>query len=97
MVAKNYAPRVSITCFFHTHFDPAVIWLYGLIKDLLSDENPSLYRETFVREENPSSYRGTLDRYYIEPSYSVGLDAKTSILGFRLLIVKEILGTGSIL
>lgn len=54
-------------------------------------------RETFVRDENPSLYRGTLDRYYIKPYYSIGLDAKTGISGFRLWIVKESLGTGSIL
>ena len=85
VVAKNYASRVSTVCFLHTHFYPALMRLYGLIKDLLSDENPSLYRETFVREENPSSYRGTLDRYYIKHYRSIGLDAKTAIsAGFRL-------------
>lgn len=53
--------------------------------------------ETFVRDEYPSLYKGTLDRYYIKHYYSIGLDVKTAISGFRLWIVKESLGTGSIL
>nr|XP_020166923.1 1-aminocyclopropane-1-carboxylate oxidase homolog 11-like [Aegilops tauschii subsp. strangulata] len=71
VVAKNAAPRVSITCFFSTHFHPASMRMYGLIKEMLSDENRPLYRETLVRD-------------YIKHYYSIGLDAKTAISDFRL-------------
>uniref|UniRef100_A0A453AA41 Fe2OG dioxygenase domain-containing protein n=1 Tax=Aegilops tauschii subsp. strangulata TaxID=200361 RepID=A0A453AA41_AEGTS len=71
VVAKNAAPRVSIACFFSTHFHPASTRMYGPIKELLSDENPPLYRETLVRD-------------YIKHYYSIGLDAKTAISDFRL-------------
>ncbi|KAI4995185.1 hypothetical protein ZWY2020_035088 [Hordeum vulgare] len=71
VVAKNAAPRVLIACFFSTHFHPASTRLYGPIKELLSDENPPLYRETLVRD-------------YIKHYYSIGLDAKTAISDFRL-------------
>ena len=40
VVAKNAEPRVSIACFFSTHFHPASTRMYGPIKELLS-ENPS--------------------------------------------------------
>nr|BAJ99993.1 predicted protein [Hordeum vulgare subsp. vulgare] len=67
---KNATPRVSIACFFSPHFHPASTRMYGLIKELLSDENPPLYRETLVRD-------------YIKHYYSIGLDAKTAISDFR--------------
>lgn len=73
VVAKNAEPRVSIACFFSTHFHPASTRMYGPIKELLSEENPPLYRETLVRE-------------YVARYYSVGLDGKqkTALADFRL-------------
>ncbi|KAL6839709.1 hypothetical protein ACP4OV_030397 [Aristida adscensionis] len=73
VVAKNAGPRVSIACFFSTHFHPASTRIYGPIKELLSDENPPLYKETLVRD-------------YVARYYSVGLDGrdKTALSDFRL-------------
>ncbi|XP_062225243.1 1-aminocyclopropane-1-carboxylate oxidase homolog 1-like [Phragmites australis] len=73
VVAKNAGPRVSIACFFSTHFHPASTRIYGPIKELVSDENPPLYRETLVRD-------------YLAHYYSIGLDggAKTALSDFRL-------------
>ncbi|XP_025825135.1 1-aminocyclopropane-1-carboxylate oxidase homolog 1-like [Panicum hallii] len=73
VVAKNAKPRVSIACFFSTHFHPASTRTYGPINELLSEKNPPLYRETLVRD-------------YIADYYSVGSDGreKTALSGFRL-------------
>ena len=72
VVAKNAEPRVSIVFFFNTRFHPASTRMYGPIKELLSEENPPLYKETLVRE-------------YVARYYSVGLDAnqKTALADFR--------------
>ncbi|TVT98368.1 hypothetical protein EJB05_47453 [Eragrostis curvula] len=73
VVAKNRGPRVSIACFFSTHFHPASTRMYGPIKELLSEENPPLYRETLVRD-------------YVAQYYNIGLDGqeKTALSNFRL-------------
>ncbi|CAN6247630.1 unnamed protein product [Urochloa humidicola] len=73
VVAKNAEPRVSIACFFSTHFHPASTRMYGPIKELLSKENPPLYKETLVRD-------------FIARYYSVGLDGrkKTALSDFLL-------------
>ncbi|KAE8790801.1 1-aminocyclopropane-1-carboxylate oxidase-1-like protein [Hordeum vulgare] len=71
VLAKNAAPRVSIAFFFSTHFHPASTRVYGPIKELLSDKNIPLYRETLVRD-------------YMKHYFSIGLDAKTAISDFRL-------------
>uniref|UniRef100_A0A0A9A7X5 Isopenicillin N synthase-like Fe(2+) 2OG dioxygenase domain-containing protein n=1 Tax=Arundo donax TaxID=35708 RepID=A0A0A9A7X5_ARUDO len=73
VVVKNAGPRVSIACVFSTHFHPASTRIYSPIRELLSDENPPLYRETLVRD-------------YISHYYSIGLDGreKTALSDFRL-------------
>ncbi|KAG6529479.1 hypothetical protein ZIOFF_011678 [Zingiber officinale] len=71
VVAKREGPRISIACFFSTHFHPCSTRLYGPIKELISEENPPLYKEIMVID-------------YVAYYYSRGLDGKSTISHFRL-------------
>ncbi|WOL09883.1 hypothetical protein Cni_G18636 [Canna indica] len=71
VVAKKEGPRISIACFFSTHFHPCSTRLYGPIKELISGESPPLYREILVRD-------------YVAEYYSRGLDGRAAKSHFRL-------------
>ena len=48
VLANREGPRISVAYFFNAH--DQVNRFYGPIKELLSDDNPPLYRETQVTE-----------------------------------------------
>ncbi|GLT78718.1 hypothetical protein SLA2020_502460 [Shorea laevis] len=65
VLAKNTGPRISVGCFYRTHMqEEGASRLYGPIKELLSEENPPIYRETSLRE-------------YVAFAYSKGIYGST--------------------
>ncbi|KAM7260264.1 hypothetical protein ACFE04_016005 [Oxalis oulophora] len=70
VLAKNVGPRISAVCFFRTEANNSSNRLYGPVEELLSDENPAVYRDTTVKD-------------YLSQYYSRGMHAQgTSALSY---------------
>ncbi|CAI0388168.1 unnamed protein product [Linum tenue] len=73
VVAKSIGPRISIACFLRPQRLPEnSSRVYGPLKELISDENPPVYRETALKE-------------FIEHYYAKGLNGISALEHFRLL------------
>ena len=70
VLANKVGPRISVASFFSTRLFPSSR-LYGPIKELLSDENPPIYKEITERE---------FATYYL----SKGLDGRSALDYFKL-------------
>ncbi|XP_057959502.1 1-aminocyclopropane-1-carboxylate oxidase homolog 3-like [Malania oleifera] len=70
VLANRVGPRISIASFFSPHFYTSTR-VYSPIKDLLSQDNPPLYRETSMKD-------------FVAYYESKGLDKKRSIAHFKL-------------
>ncbi|CAI9762717.1 unnamed protein product [Fraxinus pennsylvanica] len=72
VLANKRGPRISVACFFRTHFrDGISSRQYGPIKELLSDENPPIYKEITVKE-------------FIVQRYKNGLNGISALSSFKL-------------
>lgn len=49
VLANIIGPRVSVACFFSTHYQSSEL-VFGPIKELLSEDSPALYKETRVSD-----------------------------------------------
>lgn len=51
VVAKAIGPRVSVAYFYRISLPPAnPLRIYGPIKELLSEENPPIYRDITIKD-----------------------------------------------
>ncbi|BFG14107.1 hypothetical protein CerSpe_003810 [Prunus speciosa] len=71
VLANRAGPRISIACFFTGEKTGALAKSYGPIKELISEENPPLYRNFLISE-------------YYAKFFSQGLDEKSGLDHFRL-------------
>lgn len=70
VLANHKGPRLSVACFFNQH-NYASTRMYGPIKDLLSEDNPPIYKEITFKE-------------FADHYNSKGLDGKSSLTKFKL-------------
>ncbi|KAF5207434.1 1-aminocyclopropane-1-carboxylate oxidase-like protein [Thalictrum thalictroides] len=70
VIANKEGPRMSVACFFSTLLKESAR-KYGPIKEILSEENPPIYKEFTIRD-------------YITNYNAKGFDGNASLTNFKL-------------
>ncbi|GAU51277.1 hypothetical protein TSUD_412570 [Trifolium subterraneum] len=71
VLAQKIGPRVSVASFFRQQHSPENSRVYGPISELLTPENPPVYKETSVKN-------------FVSKYYTKGLDGTSALDHFRL-------------
>ncbi|XP_072092475.1 1-aminocyclopropane-1-carboxylate oxidase homolog 1 isoform X1 [Arachis hypogaea] len=72
VLARKTGPRVSVACFFRQHLQPEISRVYGPIKELVTEENPAMYKDITVKE-------------LMTHMYAIGLNGVSALEHFKLL------------
>lgn len=71
VLAQKTGPRVSVASLFRQHLPPENSRIYGPIRELLTSENPPVYKETLVKD-------------LVSHHNGKGLDGTSALEPFRL-------------
>lgn len=71
VLANKGGPRISVASFFRCNLPPENGLVFGPIKELSSEENPDIYRETSIKD-------------YVAHYYKKGLNGISALEHFKL-------------
>nr|XP_025701937.1 1-aminocyclopropane-1-carboxylate oxidase homolog 1 isoform X2 [Arachis hypogaea] len=71
VLAQKIGPRVSVACLFRQHLEPETSKVYGPIRELVTEENPAMYKDITVKE-------------FVKHYYAKGLNGVSALEHFKL-------------